>query len=86
LDSSTAGSRYGGAGEPWEWGRARALCERSPVPILIAGGVGPETAAEALAASGAAGVDVASGIESSPGIKDREKMVRLFEGVRRGER
>jgi phosphoribosylanthranilate isomerase len=84
LDSPRAGERYGGSGERWSWREVNALCARSSTPILIAGGVTPETAAEALAASGAAGVDLASGVESAPGIKDREKMVRLFEGVRGG--
>ena len=58
----------------------------SPIPVLIAGGVDPSNVVEALAASGAAGVDVASGVESSPGVKDREKMERLFEEVARVRR
>jgi phosphoribosylanthranilate isomerase len=86
LDSPRTGDRYGGTGAAWNWERARPLCKRSPTPILIAGGVTPESAGAALAASSAAGVDLASGVESAPGIKDREKMVRLFEGVRRGAR
>ncbi len=83
LDSASAGVRYGGTGERWEWGSARALCARSPTPILIAGGITPENAVEALTTSGATGIDLASGVESSPGIKDREKMNRLFEEVAR---
>jgi phosphoribosylanthranilate isomerase len=83
LDSVWAGERYGGTGERWEWSSVRTLCERSPTPILIAGGITPETVSEALLDTGAAGIDVASGVESSPGIKDREKMERLFEEVAR---
>ena len=83
LDSGNAGARYGGTGETWDWTSVRGISARSPIPILIAGGVDPSNAGEALAASGASGVDVASGVESSPGIKDREKMERLFEEVAR---
>jgi phosphoribosylanthranilate isomerase len=83
LDSPEAAAGYGGSGRPWSWGSARALCAFSPTPILIAGGVTPETAGAALVTSGAAGLDLASGVESAPGTKDREKMIRLFEEVRR---
>jgi phosphoribosylanthranilate isomerase len=75
-------ARYGGTGEPWAWGEAREWIESCPRPVLVAGGLRPGRAARALAASGAAGVDVASGVESSPGIKDAEKMRRLMEEVR----
>lgn len=71
----------GGGGATWEWGAAAGL--RFPAPWLVAGGIRPENAAAALAASGAGGVDVASGVESAPGIKDPGKMERLFMEVGR---
>jgi phosphoribosylanthranilate isomerase len=83
LLDAPAGERYGGTGEPWEWGRARRLVERAPGPVLIAGGIRPGNARAALAATGAAGVDVASGVESAPGVKDPEKMRRLMEELAR---
>ena len=86
LDSGSAGQRFGGTGEAWCWSRAAGLCAASPTPILIAGGVGPETAREILDSTGAAGIDVASGIERSPGVKDRGMMERLFEEVSRVRR
>jgi phosphoribosylanthranilate isomerase len=81
LIDAPAGERYGGTGMPWDWALARPLVARAPAPVLVAGGIRPETARAALAASGAAGVDVASGVESAPGIKDPEKMRRLMEGL-----
>jgi phosphoribosylanthranilate isomerase len=75
-------ARHGGTGEPWAWGGARAWIAARPRPVLIAGGILPGRAARALAASGAAGVDVASGVESAPGVKDGERMRRLIEEVR----
>jgi len=86
LIDAPAGARYGGTGVEWDWLRARDFVARTRVPVLIAGGIGPGNARKALAASGAAGVDLASGVESAPGIKDLEKMKRLFEEVRVGEK
>lgn len=71
----------GGTGQSWDFSALASL--RFPAPVLVAGGIRPENAAAALAASGADGVDVASGVESAPGVKDPEKMERLFLEVRR---
>lgn len=81
LDGPT-GELYGGSGQVWDWATGRAAVAVARVPALIAGGIRPETALEALAASGATGIDVASGVEGSPGVKDPEKMKRLMETIR----
>jgi len=83
LVDGPAGARFGGTGEGWAWSAARLFVERASAPVLIAGGIRPENARRALEESGAAGVDVASGVESSPGVKDPEKMRRLMEELRR---
>lgn len=77
---------FGGTGESWDHGAVRSLVEAALVdrPVLVAGGIGPTTARAALAASGARGIDVCSGVESAPGIKDPDRMRRLFEEVRHG--
>jgi phosphoribosylanthranilate isomerase len=76
ADTSSQG-RFGGTGIafPWElaWG---AIDGR---PFLIAGGIGPDNAREAISRSGAWGVDVSSGVESSPGVKDAQSLRKLIE-------
>jgi phosphoribosylanthranilate isomerase len=74
---------YGGKGQVWNYAWLRGL--ELDRPCLVAGGIRPETARQALAASGAGGVDVCSGVEAAPGIKDRGLMERLFTEVRRGQ-
>lgn len=82
LESPTAGALRGGSGIAWEWSSARELVTvLAPAPVLVAGGVRPENVREALAGSGARGVDVASGVESAPGSKDPDKLKRLFEAL-----
>lgn len=49
--------------------------------FLVAGGIGPENVCTALRQSGAWGVDVSSGIEVSPGVKDSRLMIELMRGV-----
>lgn len=71
----------GGTGETWNYGSLAGLSTAKPV--LVAGGIGPDNARRALAESGATGIDVCSGVESTPGVKDLALMTRLFEEVRR---
>jgi phosphoribosylanthranilate isomerase len=74
---------WGGSGESFRWELLAGLGERRP--LLVAGGITPANARAALAASGADGVDVASGVESAPGIKDLALLERLMEEVKHGK-
>ncbi|HTR03267.1 MAG TPA: phosphoribosylanthranilate isomerase [Thermoanaerobaculia bacterium] len=56
-----------------------------PVPVLVAGGLTPETVGDVIRRLRPAGVDVASGVEESPGIKDAEKLRRFFAAVREAD-
>jgi phosphoribosylanthranilate isomerase len=62
---------YGGGGVPAPWQLVARLAQR---PFLLAGGLTPDTVAAAIAATHADGVDVASGVESSPRKKDPVKL------------
>ncbi len=52
---------------------------------MIAGGLNPENVGEAIAAARPYGVDVSTGVESAPGIKDPGKMARFVAAVRRAD-
>ena len=72
--------QMGGTGHkaPWE-----LLAEfRCPVPLILAGGLTPENVADAVRIVRPAGVDVASGVESSPGKKDPEKVRRFISAAK----
>jgi phosphoribosylanthranilate isomerase len=74
LDAPFPG--HGGSGRPCHWPTARALAER--VPVILAGGLHPGNVAEAITAVRPYGVDVASGVEQSPGVKDHELLARFI--------
>jgi phosphoribosylanthranilate isomerase len=67
--------RQGGFGQPFDWSIVRGFDPGRP--WVLAGGLTPDNVAEAIRVSGATAVDVASGVEASPGVKDHEK-VRAF--------
>lgn len=73
-------SLFGGTGESWGYERISAIDFGRPV--LIAGGIRPGNVRQALSASGASGVDVCSGVESGPGVKDERLLRRLFAELR----
>ncbi|HEX5954726.1 MAG TPA: phosphoribosylanthranilate isomerase [Solirubrobacterales bacterium] len=62
----------GGTGEYFDWELVGA--RRSQVPAILAGGLTPDNVAEAISIARPDAVDVASGIEASPGVKDHELM------------
>lgn len=74
--------QYGGTGETADWGLARSLARR--FPLLLAGGLTLGNVAAAVSQVRPWGVDVASGVEASPGRKDPRK-VAAFVGAARQE-
>jgi len=74
------GSAGGGTGRRFDWGLLDGRTFETPV--YLAGGLDAANVAEAIERVHPKGVDVASGVERVPGIKDPEKLRRFFEAVR----
>jgi phosphoribosylanthranilate isomerase len=66
-----------GKGREFDPSYARETVKRATVPVILAGGLTPENVSDAIRQVHPYAVDVASGVEMSPGIKDKEK-VRAF--------
>jgi phosphoribosylanthranilate isomerase len=79
LDSYMPG-RPGGTGETFAWEIAQA--HRGTVPVVLSGGLKPDNVADAIAAVRPYAVDVASGVELRPGVKDPDKLEAFAEAVR----
>jgi phosphoribosylanthranilate isomerase len=78
LDSHVRGRR-GGTGETFEWELVRG--RRSTVPMILSGGLSAENVGEAIAVARPFAVDVASGVESAPGVKDHDKLEAFARAV-----
>jgi phosphoribosylanthranilate isomerase len=81
LDTPTPGR--GGSGQSFDWSLARAARERDPARrLVLAGGLNPDNVAEAIAAVQPWAVDVASGVESAPGVKDPGRVAAFIAAAR----
>ena len=78
LDTAVEGMR-GGSGRTWDW--SLAAQRRSKVPMVLSGGLNAENVAGAIAAVRPYAVDVASGVEAEPGIKDPAKLTAFVRAV-----
>jgi phosphoribosylanthranilate isomerase len=74
LDAPSAG--YGGSGRTFDWSVAAEAAARATV--VLAGGLTPDNVAEAVRQVRPFAVDVASGVESAPGLKDHQLMSRFI--------
>lgn len=79
LDSQV-GSQYGGTGHIFDWSLATDFVTSKP--LIVAGGLRPENVAEAVRSLRPDAVDVCSGVESAPAVKDYEKMRQLILNAR----
>ena len=83
LLDAYAPTEYGGSGETLDWTLgAEAVVQWPDRQIILAGGLTPENVAEAVRQVRPAAVDVASGVEISPGRKDLGKVAALIEAIR----
>jgi phosphoribosylanthranilate isomerase len=78
FDAHREGSP-GGTGESFDWELVAG--RRSTVPMILAGGLTPENVGEAISVARPYAVDVAGGVESAPGIKDRALMTAFAEAA-----
>jgi phosphoribosylanthranilate isomerase len=74
LCEGDAGAAFGGAGASFDWEWAREVPRQR---LVVAGGLTPENVAAAVRALRPFAVDVASGVESAPGVKDPARMAAL---------
>ncbi|MFA6664981.1 MAG: phosphoribosylanthranilate isomerase [Armatimonadota bacterium] len=80
LDTHVEGA-LGGTGRTFNWNLA-ILAKETKKPVILAGGLSPENAGEAVRKVHPYAVDVSSGVEASPGIKDHRKIEEFIKNVR----
>jgi phosphoribosylanthranilate isomerase len=76
-------TRPGGLGQPFDWTLLKGL--DVSIPFMLSGGLDAGNVAEALAVTGAPGVDVSSGVERAPGEKDVGKIRAFIRAARQAE-
>lgn len=74
--------QYGGAGKQFDWTRLPRECPR---PLVLSGGLSPENAGEAVRRVRPWALDVCSGVESSKGVKDRQRVAAFITEVRNAD-
>lgn len=80
LDSHAPGQR-GGSGEVFDWSLSRPLSK----PVWLAGGLSADNVSQAIRTVRPYAVDVSSGVETAPGIKDANRITAFFKAVRKIE-
>ena len=87
LDSSTP-ERPGGTGQVFNWKRVAPLVQvmSRSAKVVVAGGLTPDNVAEAMRMLRPWGMDVATGVEASPGKKDVDKVRQFVSAVREADR
>ena len=73
-------TRPGGLGQTFDWHLLQGLDLK--IPFMVSGGLSAANVAEAARITGADGLDVSSGVESAPGVKDPEKIRAFIRAVR----
>jgi phosphoribosylanthranilate isomerase len=73
-------TRPGGHGKPFDWTLLKNISRKKPV--MLSGGLNPDNVAQAIEIVRPDAVDVSSGVESAPGVKDREKIFAFVKNAR----
>ena len=83
LVDSFAKGRFGGTGVVHDWELSKSVKQViHPKPLILAGGLNPENVADAVRVVQPYAVDVSSGVEQQPGIKDHQKMVDFIKNAK----
>jgi len=73
-------TRPGGLGKPFDWHLLEGL--DLSIPFMLSGGLDPQNVAQAIGITRAGAVDVSSGVESAPGVKDPDKIRAFIQAAR----
>lgn len=84
LDTHVEGS-FGGTGKEIDLRAAQRAMADAVRPVIVAGGLRPESVSAVIKELRPYAVDVSSGVESEPGVKDRERMTEFFAAVREAD-
>jgi phosphoribosylanthranilate isomerase len=82
LVDTPSESGAGGTGRTHDWEASRSLVDTLDVPVILAGGLTPDNVAEAVRTVAPDSVDVASGVESSGGVKDHDAVHAFVTGAK----
>ncbi|MGB9853896.1 MAG: phosphoribosylanthranilate isomerase [Candidatus Bathyarchaeales archaeon] len=83
LVDSSFSNKYGGTGLTHDWGISKRVREAIyPKPLILAGGLNPENVKEAVKTVKPYAVDVSTGVESKPGVKDLEKVAAFIRNAK----
>jgi phosphoribosylanthranilate isomerase len=87
LIDSKVGNAIGGTGIPFDWSAARTVFASAGdgLQLIVAGGLRPDNVAEAIHGLAPWGVDVASGVEATPGRKSPEKLAAFIKKARESQ-
>ena len=81
IDSHDAG-KAGGTGKIFDW---KNIPQAYDKPIILAGGLNPDNIADAIHKTSVYALDLSSGVERAPGVKDKQKIIKLMNEVRRAQ-
>jgi phosphoribosylanthranilate isomerase len=83
LVDSSSSNKYGGTGLTHDWSVSKRIRDAiHPKPLILAGGLNPENVKEAVKTVKPYAVDVSTGVESKPGIKDPEKVAAFIRNAK----
>lgn len=85
VDAILVDGSAGGEGVAFDWTALAKVKSATSKPLILAGGLTPENVGDAIRAVRPFAVDVSSGVESAPGEKSRELMVKFCDAVRRAD-